>query len=359
MKRIFALVLLVVAMFTLSSCFWLDDVTTYPDMVEYTAEQILDVAKNKYNIEEWIFDGVELKGEAKNDGSNFQVELHTDRFGSQFVDGDNIENALQAFAGKNGNNYVQAKYSTFLCFVTLGKCADNSLKYVYYNVNIHKNAVIADTIGASKYVFDVSPTEITDELFDVDQKWTDMQLFMKNCKGNHAKGFVYSGERLTRYVSTKYYDLSLEFYKENGNVVCDMYYSNEDATPNEKTLFYSTSNKYQVVYNYYGSDATQYFNISHTVEQSSGSASMMLLSGNITLKPSYGEVVFSQIKYRAEYDAVYDGKIMSRTDSKMAINQTTINDEWLIDKIDGVNHAETAQFTVYDYYILYEKTAAE
>lgn len=65
MKRIFALVLLVVAMFTLSSCFWSGDVTTYPDMVEYTAEQILDVAKNKYNIEEWIFDGVELKGKAK------------------------------------------------------------------------------------------------------------------------------------------------------------------------------------------------------------------------------------------------------------------------------------------------------
>lgn len=222
-------------------------------------------------------------------------------------------------------------------------------------MNIHKDAVIADTIGASAYTFDVSPTEITDDLFNVDQKRTEMQLFMKDCKGNNPKGFVYSGERLTRYVSTNKYGISLEFYKEDGKVVCDMYYANGDATPNGSVLFYSTSSRYRVIYNYYGSDATQYFDISHTVEQSSESANMMLLNGNIQLKPLDGKVVFSQIKYRAEYDVMYDGKIMQRTDNEIATNQATINKGWLIDKIGGVNHAETSQFSVYDYYILYEK----
>lgn len=355
MKRFFVLILLIITMFTLSSCFLFGDFTVHPDMVEYSKEQILDVAKNKYNVEEWIFDNVELVGKVQNDGTNFKVELCSDKFSSQFVDGDNIENALQAFAGKNGNHDVQGKYSIFLCFVALGKCADGSLKYVYYNMNIHKDAVIADTIGASAYTFDVSPTEITDDLFNVDQKWTEMQLFMKDCKGNNPKGFVYSGERLTRYVSTNKYGISLEFYKEDGKVVCDMYYANGDATPNGSVLFYSTSSRYRVIYNYYGSDATQYFDISHTVEQSSESANMMLLNGNIQLKPLDGKVVFSQIKYRAEYDVMYDGKIMQRTDNEIATNQATINKGWLIDKIGGVNHAETSQFSVYDYYILYEK----
>ena len=38
----------------LSSCFWFGKTTTYPDMVEYSAEEVLSVAKEKYHIEKWL-----------------------------------------------------------------------------------------------------------------------------------------------------------------------------------------------------------------------------------------------------------------------------------------------------------------
>ena len=36
-------------------------------------------------------------------------------------------------------------------------------------------------------------------------------------------------------------------------------------------------------------------------------------------------------------------------------NQTIINQSYLMEKINGVDHTQTAKFNVYDYYILYEK----
>ena len=147
-----------------------------------------------------------------------------------------------------------------------------------------------------------------------------------------------------------------EFYKEDGKVVCDLYYLQDEGTPEErKILFYSTSDRYEVIYNCYGDDVTDYFDISQTVEQSTKDENMMLLEGHAELKELPGTVVYTQIKYRAEYSIVNDGKITSMVKNNQINNQTTINQSYLIDKIEGVDHTQTAKFTVYDYYILYEK----
>ena len=66
-------------------------------------------------------------------------------------------------------------------------------------------------------------------------------------------------------------------------------------------------------------------------------------------------VAYTQIKYRAEYSIVHNGKITSMVKNDHINNQATINQSYLIDKIEGVDHTQTAKFTVYDYYILYEK----
>ena len=160
MKKIIALLLIVLTTFTLSSCFLFGDFTTHPDMVEYTEKEILEVAKDKYGVTEWIFTGTEITGKASYDAEGaFCLEFYDDgQFSTEFVNGDNTEAAMQAFAGKNGNHDIQGRYSIFLCYIALGKCADGSMKFVYYNTNIHKDAEIADTIGASDYIFDVSPT---------------------------------------------------------------------------------------------------------------------------------------------------------------------------------------------------------
>ncbi|MBQ5661661.1 MAG: hypothetical protein IIV17_01330, partial [Clostridia bacterium] len=168
----------------LSSCFLFGGVTTHPDMVEYTENEILEVAKEKYGITDWIFNGIDIQGKALYDADGaFRLTFYNDgQFGTEFVNGDNIEAAMQAFAGKNGGSHIQGMFSHFLCYVALGKCADGSLKFVYYNTNIHKDAAIASTVGVSDYVFEVLPDEITNDLFTVDAKWTSMQLFLNNYK---------------------------------------------------------------------------------------------------------------------------------------------------------------------------------
>ena len=362
MKKIIALLLIVLTTFTLSSCFLFGDFTTHPDMVEYTENEILEVAKDKYGVTEWIFTGTEIMGEATYDAEGiftleFYGSLYSNQFSTEFVNGDNIEAAMQAFAGKNGNHDIQGRYSIFLCYIALGECAEGSLKFVYYNTNIHKDAEIADTIGSSDYTFAVSPTEITDSLFDVPSNWHEMRRFLEEFKGGDARGFVYSGERLTRRRMKSYYSYIVEeFYKEDGMVVCDLYYLQDEGTPEErKILFYSTSDRYEVIYNCYGDDVTDYFDISQTVEESTKDENMMLLSGHAELKELPGTVVYTEIKYRAEYSIVHDGKITSMVKNDQINNQTTINQSYLIDKIEGVDHTGTAKFTVYDYYIMYEK----
>ena len=102
-------------------------------------------------------------------------------------------------------------------------------------------------------------------------------------------------------------------------------------------------------------EVADYFDISQTVEESTKNENMMLLSGHAELKELPGTVVYTEIKYRAEYSIVNDGKITSMINNDQINNQTTINQSYLIDKIEGVDHTGTAKFTVYDYYILYEK----
>ena len=64
MKKVFCCVLAFLSLFLLSSCFLFGDVTTHPDMVEYTEDEILTVAKEKYGVSEWIFTGTEIRGKA-------------------------------------------------------------------------------------------------------------------------------------------------------------------------------------------------------------------------------------------------------------------------------------------------------
>ena len=59
MKKLFAMLLVFLTASVLSSCFLFGGVTQHPDMVEYTEDEILKVAKEKYGITEWIFTGTE------------------------------------------------------------------------------------------------------------------------------------------------------------------------------------------------------------------------------------------------------------------------------------------------------------
>lgn len=363
MKKIIAVLLIVLTAFTLtlafSSCFLFGLVTTHPDMVEYTEKEVLEVAKNKYGVTEWIFTGTEMRGEASYDAEGaFNLEFYDDgQFSAEFTNGDNIESAMQAFAGKNGNHDIQGRYSRFLCYIALGECADGSLKFVYYNTNIHKDAEIADTIGASDYIFEVSPTEITNDLFAVDSKWTSMQLFLNDYKDAHPRGFYYSGDRLTiRRNQTTYSFVEFEFYKENGEVVYDIYYTKDEEKPDERRLVYSTSDRYGVIYNYYGLDKSEHFDITTTVTQSTEQESCMSLKAHVKAKEIDGTVLYSRFLYSAEYYVPRDeGHVLHGTANETVTDKLNFECGWMLDKIDGIDHAETAKFYLSRFYIFYEK----
>ena len=359
MKKILAFMLIVSTAFTLSSCFLFGKVTTHPDMVEYTEAEILEVAKEKYGITEWIFTSTEIMGEATYDAEGaFKLKFYNyGQFSTEFTNGDNTEVAMQAFAGKNGGLQTQGRFSHFLCYIALGKCADGSLKFVYYNTNIHKDAEIADTIGASDYTFEVLPDEITSNLFTVDSRWTSMQLFLNGYKDANPRGFYYSGDRLTIRRNEKYNGyVELEFYKEKGEVVYDIYYTKDEEKPEERRLVYSTSDRYGVIYNYYGLDKSEYFDITTTVTQSTEQESCMSLKAHVEAKEIDGTVLYSSFLYSAEYYVLRDGKaILHGTTNETVTDKSEFNCGWMLDKIDGIDHAKTAKFHFSRFYIFYEK----
>ncbi len=358
MKKILASLLIIITTLALSSCFFFGRSTIYPDMVEYTEDEVLEVAKSKYGITEWLFTDLRLDGQVLNDSDgNFKVEAYGTQFDVDFPGGDNIEAAMTAFAGKNGGHDIQGRYRYFLSYVALGECSDGSLKFVYYNTNIHKDAEIADTIGAGDYVFDVLPTEIDDSLFSVPPEWFDMTVYMnKHFKGLSPKGFIYSGDRLMRTYNEQYGGLvEAEFYREDGKIVYDLYYTEDEREPSERRLVYSTSDRYGVIYNYYGLDKSRYFDIRQTVTQSPDERNVMVLWGYAEAKEIDGTVLYSSISYNAKYQIMRDGEIIEQISSDSVIDELSFDRGFGMEKIDGVDHAETAKFSLSDFYIFYEK----
>jgi hypothetical protein len=345
-------------MFSLSACFLFGESILYSDMFEYTEEEILNVAKEKYAITNWIYTGSEIKGETSyNENGEFKLEFHDIQYSTNFVNEDNIEKAMTAFAGKNGGHDIQGMFRYFLCYVALGKCSDDTLKFVYYNKNIHKDAEIIDTLGSSDYNFEVLPKEINNSRSIVDSKWTSMQLFLNKFKDLTPKGFIYSGDKLTIRSREQYNSIiELEFYKENGNIVYDIYYIKNENNPDKKDFVYSSSERYEVIYNYYGLDKSLYFNISQTVSQSTEQESCMSLKAKVSTKEINGTVIYSRISYQIEYQVYRDNKVIySSSSSDSLINTLEFERGWMIDKIEGVDHSKTAKFILSDFYIFYEK----
>lgn len=360
MKKILYIFISVLFMFPLSSCFFLDGLGGAggfddPNRMVVREEDVLLVAKEKYSINKWIYTGYEIRGKVTIDeDSLFSLKFYEERYNTNFVNGDNIEAALTSFAGVNGGHDVQGRFSNFLCYVALGETLDGDLKFVYYNTNIKRTSKIVDTIGSSDYVFEVKPTEISDELFNVDNKWTDMTLFLNRFKKLNPKGFYYSLDRLTiiQEASTGG-QIQVEFYKENDKVVYDIYFDRYKDDEKEKRLVYSTSDSYGVIYYYYGIEKESIFDISYTLI--SESSSNVILRGYVKLKEIDGTVLYSQIGYKATFMVKDDYKVLEKDSTDIAYDDLEFERGYSIDIIDGVDHQKTSKFTVYDFYIFYKK----
>ena len=82
----------------------------------------------------------------------------------------------------------------------------------------------------------------------------------------------------------------------------------------------------------------------------------MSLKAQVKAKEIDGTVLYSEFLYSAEYDVLRDeGPILHGTTNETVVDQLEFKCGWMLDKINGIDHAETAKFYLKRCYIFYEK----
>lgn len=356
MKKIALIFIILVSIFTLSSCILFDSVTVFSNMKEYSEEEVLLVARDKYSVAEWIFIGGYLRGDVTKSDENVEISLHWEDFSADFINGDNIDAAMTAFAGKNGNHDIQGQFRYFICYVALARCTDGSLKYIYYNTNIDKNADIFDTIGASDYNFEVSPTDLTDEIFAPGSDWGEMTRFLAGYKDINPKDLIYSRDKLTYYREEQGGGSSeIEFYREGDRVVYDIFYDKYAYDGEDRRLIYSTSDRYGVIYHASGADFAEYFEVSSEILPDTEENDVLILWGSIEPRYLPDEIIYSEISFRAEYPTLLDGEVVITESTDNKIDTLSVKRGYGMPKSDEIDYSDVAKFALTDFYILYIK----
>jgi hypothetical protein len=352
LKKLIATMLLLSFLFILSSCF---DYTTYPDMVEYSFDEVLKIAEDKYSINKWIFKDDEIHGKYSDGNLNSYKEI-------KLVNGDNLDVAFTSFAGKNGNHDIQGMYGNFICYYALGTDINGNAKFIFYNINLNKDASIYDTIGSSDYLYEVLPNKVVNLSYQIFNKinYDKLSLEINNqYKDLTLSSFNYNYDRLTVTYGVKSNekvkgDSYLEFYLEDENIVYDYYRINDKK---EYVLKYSSSNKYAIIYDCYECDIDKYVDINYTIDTSTEDNSLDLIKGEAVIKENEvdGNIIYSWIVTKVSYkNRGINDNIIDSTYSNYGEKETKIG--LLMPKIEGIDHKETTKVKVTDLYILFQKS---
>ena len=365
MKKLVVLILLFALSLTLVSCF--EESTVFPDMVEYTESEILEAAKQKYNIKSFYYTSmrVDKKGRTLEEFSYNNYSYYG--LFNNLKNPDNLEKALTSFAGKNGGHHIQGIYAFFACYVALGVDQDNTPKFIFYNTNINKNEKIVDTIGSCDYPYELHPSKINTRFVD-EITWDTLRVNFKKQYYDEIsiKGLFYCLDKPA--IITSLYSRNgiymVQFYEENNKTVFDIYrievLDNFDADNmnqyiTSQELIYSTSNQYECHYNKYGVNYNDFFNINFTVEQSTEANYLDLISGTITPKDVGKEIVRYWFNYKITYLINRNGKISEidylNISSELKDNRFGL----LVDRIDGYDHQISTRVTIISFCIIYKK----
>lgn len=365
MKRFLTIIVLFILSLILTSCFGTS--TKFPDMVEYTEQQVLEVVKEKYNIQKFYYTSQEVR-KSYNPIDGFSYDNY-DCLGifNNIKNPDNLEKALTSFAGKNGGHDIQGMYRYFACYIALGEDANGNAKFIYYNTNINKNEQIAETIGSSDYPYDLHPSQINTKFMDE----ITMDSLRINFKEQYhdeisIKGILYCFDKPTIITSNR--ASLVQFYEEEDRVVFDIFkislsdkygdFNFDDINQNiiSKELIYSTSNKYEIYFAKYGVNQNDFFDINFTVEQSTEANNLDLISGTITVKYVAKEVINYSFNYKISYKVKdEDGKLIIRESTNGSSELRNNRFGLLIDKIEGHDHKQSTNVTISDFYIIYKK----
>ena len=302
-------------------------------VVTYSNNTVLEVIERKYGVVSYIFTDEEY---SKTNG----------KYGSEIVDGDNIEAVFSSYAG--------AKRDGFDCYIALGRCNDETYKYFYYNTTLKKSDDIAKTVGASKYTLSVAPDEIDDAIFDTDEYWPFFgKANIKYLKGGNYTCYQYNRTKLTRVITySASNSLQVEFYKEDNKVVYDAY----DLEENNKKLMFSTSNKYGTISKH--SNKNGYLNIEL---EFTANGSSTTIHGRVSPNNVPSKIIYSKVNLTFTYLTNYENTETSLSISKSATFYTlydsfVFDKEFVtLDKYPIETYRGQCSFEADLIYILYEK----
>ncbi len=363
MVHISCLLVLCLFLLPLCGCFWrfFGTSKTFPDMVEYTEEEVLAVAAEKYDLIK-IYEGsyeVFEYGHGPADGAfgtnlSFAVE-----------NPDNAEAALSSFAGKNGGHDIQGRFNGFRGYYTPAVDKNGNRKILFYNLNIHKDAAIADTVGVCDYPADLLPDEIPESLYDNVEN-SDMRLYLNKHfpTANSTRGYRI-GEHLTRHYTTgrEGEDSFIRYYKEGDRVVFDLVSDPEgkglDGSSEQQTVF-STSDRYGTCHMYYGLDVGELFDCTYTyTEQAPGVPGVGAIDAHVKLREGYaadaGEICYIFFWVRRSYYIEGDSGPVITEDTVRIRGETRWDKVFYVKPMEGIDHAESTDIRITDFYIFYEK----
>lgn len=349
MKKATTIFIMFVFTLILASC-----VTTskYPNMVEYNEDYVLDIAKSKYDISEFIITGLKLHGQYESQENNTIYES------IKLIDSENLESAMKSFAGVEGGKHIQAEFHNFLSYYAIAKTNNDEVLFIYYNLNLDKKAPIYHMLGSSKYPYDVLPTEVSKNIFTNSPNERLNNAFTSIfVDSGRSEAFDYSRDNLsiTGYPSRQYSNTYMEFYKEDECVVFDFYHMDEESD----NLIYSSSKRYGLIWNAPGIDISKYFEVTKEVTPSQEDTTCDLLKATIKLNEDAinGTVIFSYMSGYFEYKRLNEeGKVISDIDKEGHNYTKEIKISMLMERIEGINHSETTIVKLNSCFILYEIT---
>ncbi len=317
------------------SCF---DYYEHENMVEYTKEEVLNVATNKYGLKKVYFDDLEIRGHIKDNEIVLENEL-------KFINPDNLDASLRAFAGKNGNHDIQGIYSNFLAYLALALNDKSSYVWIIFNTNIAKDVAIVDTIGKFDYPYDVIPQQIdlkyVQSLDTTYLQYFNINLYKLFTSFNYNM-FDYNEEVLTIKIS----DYLFKFYLENKKVVFDLFILKNSK---DSVLIYSTSNCYQTIDG--NKDYKDYFDIDYSMSLAETFSSDYVLTGNIKYKSSLENVLYIGFVYRLSYMVYDDFQYIQKTISEN-INASEYYLRYYIPKYEDCDNYNLTEVIITRYYIL-------
>lgn len=202
------------------------DVSSNPNIITYTSEEVLQIAKDKYDIQEWYFTGIQVRDEIP-----FNI-----------TNGENVEETIKAFAGVNGNREYKMQFLNHKFYVAYGVNSQNEHKFIYYNLHLNKNMEIAKAMGISNYPYACYLKDLATGIDSIKSNYIQSKVaYLKDLELNDLNVVLLDQLTISVNFTEVGYYTGLKLVKENDEIVVDIV----NLVDMNYDLFYSSRSAYQ------------------------------------------------------------------------------------------------------------------